>query len=167
VDFQFIITIVFLLVFMFGVYFFTRFIAGKASKTMKGRYIEHIEAINLTRDTRLHLIKVGAQFFLLSSSGKNAEIIREINIEDFDIEKDEKFSPFKFKNYIDNYLSRYRKKQKPQSIKEEPDIKKEKPAEVKRNAYDIDDVDGSNIAFRDNLSKLKDIIHRTNNESEN
>ena len=152
----FVVAIIFLLFFMLAVYYVTRLIAGKAGRAMKGRYIQRIETISLDKDNRLHLVKVGTQFFLLSSSGKNAEIIREINIEGFGVEKDEGFSPFKFKEYINKYIGSYKNKGRADNINKE-----NKSSDVKM------DLVGKQETFKENLTKLKGIIQKTNNESEN
>lgn len=64
--------------------FSTRFIAARAGKIMKGRHLKIIESISLGTDKKLHLLKAGERFFLISSCGRKIELVSEVELNDFE-----------------------------------------------------------------------------------
>ncbi len=68
----------------------TRFIAARAGKIMKGRHLKIIESISLGTDKKLHLLKAGESFFLISSCGKKIELVSEIELNDFEDKEEDR-----------------------------------------------------------------------------
>jgi len=91
---------------LFLAYITTRLVAGKATRVMKGRYIEIVETVNLGMDKKIHLVKVDKQFILIATSGKNIEFLTNVILEDYqDPEKHEKKNNiFDFKALLDKYI---------------------------------------------------------------
>ena len=65
-------------------YITTRYIAGKTGAASKGKHIRIIETTILGKDKQLLLIKAGGEYLLLSSSGKDIGLIKEIKLEEYD-----------------------------------------------------------------------------------
>lgn len=117
---------------LFLTYIVTRYIGEKAKGAMTGKYINVIDTVPLGIDKKLHLIKVGQQFILIASGGKTIEFLANINLEEYEEDKEKTgIGGFDFKRLFDKYLQTYRGK-------------KEKK-------------DGQH--FKSNLEKLKEINH--------
>jgi flagellar protein FliO/FliZ len=91
---------------LFLAYVTTRFIGGKAKMTMRSKNMKIIESISLGPDKRIHLMKVGGQYLLLSSSGKSIEFLSEIKPDALeetepDTEADDRFGGYLLK-YMEN-----------------------------------------------------------------
>ncbi|HHV98993.1 MAG TPA: flagellar biosynthetic protein FliO [Clostridiaceae bacterium] len=91
---------------LFLAYITTRLVAGKATRAMKGQYIEIVETVNLGMDKKIHLVKVDKQFILIATSGKNIEFLTNVTLENYeDPEKHEKKNnTFDFKAFLDKYI---------------------------------------------------------------
>lgn len=117
--------ILFLIVFgsvLFLVFVTTRFVGGRAAKSMKGKHINIIETVSIGMDKKLHLVKVGEQFVLLASSGKRLEYLTEIKLEDYK-EPDSPAAPgaggFDFKSFFEKYMQANKQKKSNGSIRQE------------------------------------------------
>lgn len=129
---------------LFLVVITTKFVGGKANKAMRGRYINIVETISLGIDKQLHLVRVGEQFLLIASSGKNVEFLSNVRLDDYKIEEaSENNALFDFKDLFDKYLQNFNRKKVNES-----DIKTGNE-EIKGT------LEGDN--FRNNLNRLKNI----------
>ena len=132
---------------LFLTYVTTRYIAGKSNKAMKGRNIQIVETVSLGLDKRIHLVKAGNQYILISSTSKNIEFLSNVNIEETDSKTPEVpglQNVFNFKELFDKYTGAYRNRnlnftEKADDAADEIEPKK----------------------FSTNLGRLRSIIHRT------
>lgn len=56
----------------------TRFVGQRYAKNLNGKNIKIIETVSIGLD-KLHLVKIGNQFFLISSSGKNINFLSQVD----------------------------------------------------------------------------------------
>ncbi|HOQ00970.1 MAG TPA: flagellar biosynthetic protein FliO [Acetivibrio clariflavus] len=97
---------------IFLAYVTTKLIANKSGRAMKGKYINIIETVSLGIEGRLHLVKVGEDFVLISVSGKNIQLLSKVNINDYSEEKSsENANSFAFKEIFEKYLQNFKGKQ--------------------------------------------------------
>lgn len=153
--------VLFLIVFgsiLFLAYVTTKFIGTGTNKMMKGRYINIIETVNLGFDSKLHLVKVGPDFVLISTSGKNTCFLTKVELEEYsDNEEKASNNSFNFKNVFDKYFQGFKDKQENKNFtsvlnKENREILNER-------------------VFNKNLKRLKDIstgisLHKTEDGEE-
>lgn len=108
---------------LFLAYVTTKYIGGKSRKASRGNYIQVIETISLGLDKQLILVKVGEQFVLLSSSGKNIQFMTNIDLEEY--EKDNSSvndnSVFDFKGLFDKYLLGFKDKKNSKYVEKDLD----------------------------------------------
>lgn len=129
---------------LFLAYITTRFIAGKSSSVMKGKYINIVETVSLGMDKRLHLVKVGEQFFIIASSGKTIKFLTSVVLDDFErLDEDQAENIFSFKNFFNKHLQAYRTK------------RNENSEQGKRDDKEPNHMTG--LAFKENLNILKNI----------
>lgn len=62
-----------------GAYFTTRFISGKSSKMLKGRYIQIIDRMPLGRDKNVVLIEVGDKALLVGVTNQSINTLGQID----------------------------------------------------------------------------------------
>ena len=87
-------------------YITTKFVGTRTSRIAKGKHIDIIETISLGFDSRLHLIKAGEEYVLISTSGKNTRLLTRVNMGDYSPKENEKeMSHF---NEQENCLYSYR-----------------------------------------------------------
>lgn len=116
---------------LFLAYVTTKYIGNKAKRVSKGSYIQVIETVALGLDKQLMLVKVGEQFVLLSSSGKNVQFMTNINLEHYE----EPVSPvnqngvFDFKGLFDKYLQNMKEKKQESFVERELDERRFEPTE--------------------------------------
>ncbi|HHW47826.1 MAG TPA: flagellar biosynthetic protein FliO [Clostridiaceae bacterium] len=129
---------------LFLAYVTSKFVAKKANKIFKGKYISIIEIVNLGPDKRLYLVKAGKQFILIATSGKNVSFLTNVEIENFEeSEVSQEQNLFNFKGYFEKYLHTYVGiKQNDKEDLSEETLKEKKSKNV----------------FRKNLEKLKTIV---------
>ncbi len=138
---------------LFLTYVTTRYIAGKTGRALKGRNIQIIETVSLGLDKRIHLVKAGNRYILISSTSKHIGFLSDVSME---VEEDSKpeaagqQNVFNFKELFDKYTSVYLKRNEKQAGKEEP------PG---------GGASGPN--FRTNLGRLKTIIRNTDQVEKN
>lgn len=93
---------------LFLAYVTTKYVGKKTNSVMKGKYVKVIETVSLGFDNRLYLVKVADEFILISSSGKNVQMLKTIEMieqkEDINITKPNtvNFKDF-FQNCLDNF----------------------------------------------------------------
>lgn len=131
---------------LFVAYIATKFIGGKTSRSMKGKYIKTVETINIGIDKTIHLIKVGDQFVLISSTGKNIQFLTNAKIEGYtEFEEADNVSNkiHEFKNFFDKYSNMY---------------KRRKDNASNRSSIESDEGlnNQKNIGY--NLAKLKEVV---------
>lgn len=106
--YQALMVVIILVPILFLAYITTRLVAGKSARAMKGRHIDIVETVNLGVDKKLHLIKVGGKYILISSGGKNVEFLSEIPAEDVeDLQSgviQTQTTAFDFKKLFDKYI---------------------------------------------------------------
>lgn len=64
---------------LFLVFVTTRFVGQKYAKNFRGKNITVIESVSIGIDKVLHLVKIGNQFFLISTSGKNINFLSQVD----------------------------------------------------------------------------------------
>jgi len=129
---------------LFLAYAATKYIAGKSSMAMRGKYINVIETVSLGMDKRLHLVKVDKQFILIASTSKTVELLATVNLEDFDkTEEVKEPQVFDFKAFFDKYIHHYKSKKTD---------KAEGGEELKDN--------GQGDSFKTNLDKMRAITKK-------
>jgi|LSQX01.2.fsa_nt_gb flagellar protein FliO/FliZ len=137
----------------------TKFIGTKTGNAMKGRHISIVETVSLGLDSKLHLVKIGEEYILISSSGKNIQLLKTLQPESHPEEADSAPSNmFNFKDIFEKYVHNFKKVQNGKT-----DIKSE---EASGNTSLKGD------AFKSNLIKLKTITtgivsHKTYDGDEN
>lgn len=120
---------------------------------MKGKYINIIDTVNLGFDCKLHLLKVGSEFVLISTSGKNTRLLTKVKLEEYaNNELEDSENGFNFKNVFDRYF---------QGFKEKQENKGFSAARGNENTVDLKE-----RVFNKNLKRLKDIstgisLHKT------
>ena len=132
---------------LFLTYITTRYIAAKSNKALKGRNIQIVETVSLGLDKRIHLVKAGNQYILISSTSKNIEFLSNVNIEEAENKTQEMpglQNAFNFKEIFDKYTGAYRNRN--ENLTEKAD-ESAGEAETKK--------------FSTNLRRLRSIIHRT------
>lgn len=60
---------------LFLAYVSTKFLGAKVSRGMRGKYIKVVDSVTLGFDRQVHLVKVGEQLLLISSSNKNIRFL--------------------------------------------------------------------------------------------
>jgi flagellar protein FliO/FliZ len=107
--------VLFIIVFgsiLFLAYVTTKFVGDKTNKTMKGKYINIVESVNLGFDCKLHLVKVGSEFVLISTSGKTTRLLTRVQLEEYiDNESVISNNSFNFKNVFERYFQGFKDKQ--------------------------------------------------------
>lgn len=94
---------------LFLAYAATRYIGKKTGNAMKGKYITVIESISLGMDKNIHLLKVGEQFVLIASTGRNIEFLTNVSIDDYQVDPvSDSNSTFDFKQFFDKYLQNFK-----------------------------------------------------------
>lgn len=150
---EFLSIVFFLMIFaavLFLAYIFTRFIGDRASKAMRGKYIQIVESVSLGLDKRLLLVKVAHQFILLASCGKNLEYIATVKLDDFTEEQERETGAgqFNFKAVFEKYLGNLKSVNKLENTKKELE---RKTGESKTTPESI---------FKNNLARLRTITKR-------
>ncbi len=123
---------------LFLAYIATRFVAGKAGKVMRGKYVSVIETVGIGLDKHLHLVKAGNEYILIASAGKNIEFLTVLNMDDVSQEEIKEPKEFDFKGIFEKYAK---------VLKSYPQNKK---MSEEQNA-------GSGKKFSDNLRKLNEL----------
>ncbi len=139
---------VFVIVFgsiLFLAYVTSRFIANKSGMALKGRNISILETISLGLDSKLHLVKVGEEFMLISVSGKNIQLLTKVNMDGYAEEDISRVgSSFDFKEIFEKYIQSFKGRQN-----------------GKGNVRPEQDKNRSDNSFRQNLVKLRTITSGT------
>lgn len=106
--------VIFLIVFgsvLFLAYVTTKFIGTRTNRIMKGRHVSIVETVSLGFDSKLHLIKVGEEFVLVSTSGKNTQLLTKVQLDDYSMEEAKTSNNFNFKDIFDKYIYSFKDKQ--------------------------------------------------------
>lgn len=137
---------------LFLAYVTTRFIADKSSNSMKGKYINIVDTINLGMDKRLYLIKVGDRYALIASTGKSIEFLTDVKLEETDLglSKQNEIGAFSFSGFLDKYLQGYKDKK----IVKTPESNNEKAVYSLRGN-----------ALKKNLGKLRELTSQIGRDS--
>ena len=105
-------------------YFITKYIARKGMAQGKSRTMKLMESMPLGVDKNLHLVQVGAQYFLIGSASKSMVLISEldqellfeealkdaVNINDFDYDSfDENIKGKDFRTYLNLFKGNMQK----------------------------------------------------------
>jgi len=82
-------------------------VSKNTAKTMKGRNIEVIETLKLSVDKQLYIIRAGDKYILLSSTGKNIQLLCELNLDGDAIteQTEQETGTNEFKAILEKYLS--------------------------------------------------------------
>jgi len=110
---------------LFLAYITTKFIGNKSGRAMKGKHINIVETVSLGFDIKLHLVKVGEEFVLISASGKNVQLLSKVHIDGFSEEESLKnASSFDFKEIFEKYMQKLKGKQSTEEDLEKHEYKK-------------------------------------------
>jgi flagellar protein FliO/FliZ len=134
---------------LFLTYVTTKYIAGKSNRAMKGKFVNIIETVSLGMDKRIHLVKAGEQYLLISSTSKSIELLSTVTLEGEETKSGEEpviQNLFDFKSLFEKYMNSYKSKKINKSEQNSSDIS-------------INRVEGEN--FRTNLERLKVITQKT------
>lgn len=136
---------------LFLAYVVSKYVGSKASKMMQGQNIRVVETISMGMDKQLHLVKVGDQFILLATSGKNITMLTEVKPDDIgevSIEKVESLGLDGFKQYFEKYSDLLNQKLKG-VVKNHNAVAHNHTAEKPKKA-----------STRSNLERLKEMNHQ-------
>lgn len=138
---------------LFLLYVVTKYIGTKVGKVMKGKIINIVETINLGMDKQIHLIKVGEQFILISSSGRNISFLTNVQMDGYEYNEkvDTSKNAFDFKAFFEKYL---------QNIKGKKDTKVEEETNNVENIVNLSEGE----AFKTNLNRLRTITKSANRQ---
>ncbi|WP_010249119.1 flagellar biosynthetic protein FliO [Acetivibrio cellulolyticus] len=138
---------VFVIVFgsiLFLAYVTTKFVGNKSGRAMKGKYVNIVETVSLGLDSKLHLVKIGEEFVLISASGKNVQLLTKVDMGGYTEEEiSGSGNSFDFKEIFEKYIQNFKGKQSTKG-----DVKSE------------DSSSNEDKSFRHNLEKLKTITSR-------
>ncbi|HOM02068.1 MAG TPA: flagellar biosynthetic protein FliO [Acetivibrio sp.] len=143
----FISAVMFTIVFgsiLFLAYVTTKFIGTKTNRIVRGKYIKIIETVNLGFDSKLHLVKAGDEFILVSACGKNIQILTKVQLGDYSSEEEEQGdNVFNFKEFFNKYAQGFSKNREGISFFKSESGEKDKA--------------GSTPVFNSNLNRLRKI----------
>ncbi|HHV29879.1 flagellar biosynthetic protein FliO [Acetivibrio mesophilus] len=109
----FISAVMFFIVFgsvLFLAYVTTKFIGTRTNRIIKGKYVKIIETVNLGFDSKLHLVKAGDEFVLISTSGKNVQVLTKVELDAYSADETETGdNSFKFKEVFGKYIQGFAK----------------------------------------------------------
>lgn len=130
----------------------TKLLGSKASKGMRGRHLKVIDTITLGFDKQIHLVKVGEQLLLVSSSNKSIQFLSSLDsnlvkISEEDMKIIEEENTIKIENVFKNYLEVFKNTNK-----------------KSEDSKPIIGLDTETNRFDQNLSKLKRIFSKINSE---
>lgn len=143
---------------LFLTYITTKFIGSRANKVTKGKYISTVDSVTLGLNKQLHLIKVGEQFVLIASSGKNIEFLTNVSLDNFEAEKNvvNSNNNFDFKVLFDKYFQSFKNKKSDNQKKDNVTDYTKSNETGSENPFS-----GSGRKnFKNNLSKLKAITSK-------
>ncbi|MCX8130312.1 MAG: flagellar biosynthetic protein FliO [Clostridia bacterium] len=91
---------------------FTRLLAGKTKRAMKGQYINIVETVSLGLDKQIHLLKVDNQFVLIATAGKTVEFLTTVTLDNYEEDETQTNTSnvFDFKALFDKYIQAYKEK---------------------------------------------------------
>lgn len=81
--------ILIMVVVMVGAYFTTKFLSGKANRSLKSRHIQVIDRVGLAKDKALFLTKVGGRCFFIGVTNQSINTLGEIEPDELNLEKEE------------------------------------------------------------------------------
>lgn len=148
----------------------TKFLAYKSKKMTQGNYMQIVESLSLGVNNRLHLVKVGDEFLILSASNKNVEFLARVNINDY--KEEELKNPISevidFKSVLKKYMGGISFGN--QSVKGP----KAEEAIYRKDSSKSDEMAMSSAVFKNNLERLKNLNnsiddkgHRDEQKSQN
>lgn len=142
----FVSALIFVIVFgsiLFLAFVTTKYIGTKTGNSMKSRHINILETVQLGLDSKLHLVKIGDEFILISSSGKNIQMLKTLKLEHYSSEEspNANASLFDFKDIFEKYLPRLK------------DLHKKKIDDRTENNENCNSYDSK--VFKKNLDKLR------------
>lgn len=133
---------------LFLAFIATRFVGVKYKKGLRGKNITVIESVSIGFDRILYIVKIGMQYFLIASSGKNIVFLNEIDPSNitFDEEQVNEHQQMFNVNGFEKYLDFFKTKQKSQKSSE-------KTNDFSQLSYFDDGLKG----IDKNIDKIKDI----------
>ena len=142
--------IIFFAATLFLAYVSTKLLGSKVSKGMRGKHLRVIDSIGLGFDKQIHLIKVGEQMLLVSSSNKDLKFMTLLDNDIVKLTKEE-FVEQVQQTSIDNVFKSYLEMFKNMS-------KKADKTEMQEVSKDDEN------KFNNNLNKLKGIFSKIKSE---
>ena len=98
---------------LFLAYVTTRFVGAKYVKNLRGRNISVVETVSIGLDKVLYLVKVGNEYFLISSSGKNINFLSQVDAANIVLDSEnmeQGHQQFLDANSFSKYLDIFKKK---------------------------------------------------------
>ena len=141
---------------LFLAYVVTRFMGLKYMNNLKGKNILVVESISIGLDKMLYIVKIGRQYFLISSSGKSINFLSEIDATNISLEDLDKtqgqqmFDVNSFAKYLDFFKAKQDKKVK----KEKQQTTSESNSGQTQYSYFEED---NQRGIEKNIDKIKDI----------
>ncbi|HHV60385.1 MAG TPA: flagellar biosynthetic protein FliO [Clostridiaceae bacterium] len=131
-------------VIIFLAYMYTKYIGKKAGRLFQGKYINIVETISLGGDKRIHLVKVGEEFFLISSTAKDVNFLTGLKLNELAAAEGEeevkKENTFSFNAILNRYIN----------------LSKENISQAKKP----DESTQKKNIFKDNLRKLQSLTNK-------
>ena len=152
---------IFAFIIVFGLLIFsTRFLSYKSKKVLNGKHMQVVESLSLGVTNRLHLIKIDNEFYLISATNKNVEFLTKVNISDYKEEeiKNPITEVIDFKSVLKRYTNfNFSSQNKNENVNESSDT-------MKQNARSAGEKQDSDLIFKSNLNKLKNLTNTINGQ---
>lgn len=163
-----VIYIIVFVVLLYLVYLTTRLVGSKVSGTMKGKHMHVVETISLGMDKRIHLIKAGKEYILVSSTSKELNYLTSVKLDQADLVKEsttaeENASGFNL--ILAKYIAAFiEKSKKIHSVNinndtgETGDISETgEIGDIDNNSCNSENIHTKSV-FKDNLNKLRSVM---------
>ena len=94
-------------VILFLAYVTTRIVAKKSGIRAKSKYMEVVDRLDFGSDKQLFILRAGDEYFLLSKSSKNLDVLTKININepDADIDPNQTGEKTDFKSMLEKHIN--------------------------------------------------------------
>lgn len=140
--------------------FTTKYLTYKSRKMMKGNHMHIVESLGLGVNSRLLLVKVDKEFFILSATNKNVEFLARVNIDNY--EEQEIKNPISevidFKSVLGKYMAGLNFTGKSRKSADSAENK------MGNNTVSADEIVTDDAMFKKNLKKLKNLTNSINDE---
>lgn len=105
----------------------TRFIARNYRKAVSSKYVELLDVINIAGGSKILILKINEQIYVLYTSNNNATVIDKFSKDDFPIKEDN------FDNYLERYFDKFNINLKTSKLLNKLNLKKDLDKEDKND----------------------------------